>query len=114
MVCATALGLTEGLVSGRRRFTVLERVIQILMFLANRPEGASIREIARSVGMNPYVCGRYIDNMERWGLVTRERKGRAYIVRITDRGLRAVVVATQLLSYIPLDIGLKAIGKSEK
>ena len=82
---------------------MLERVIQILAYLANKPE-ASIREIARAVHMNPYVCARYIDNMEKWGLVQKRVKGRAHIVKISEKGLRAYIIASQLLSYIPIPL----------
>lgn len=87
---------------------MLERVIQLLMYLANKPEGVSIRGIARALGMNPYVCSRYIDMLVNWGLVSREVIGRKHIIKITEKGIKAVVIASQLLTFIPIDLAPKS------
>ena len=86
-----------------RRRDMLERIIQILYYVASHPD-ASINEIAKNLHMNNYVCGRYIDNMKAMGLVEIREQGKAKRIRLTKKGYQALMVAMQLLQYIPLEI----------
>ena len=83
---------------GRRK--MLERVLQILFYLADHPD-VSINSIAKSLHMNNYVCSRYIERMKNWGLVEVRQKGKAKLVRLTKKGYEALIAASRFLSYIP-------------
>jgi DNA-binding MarR family transcriptional regulator len=73
------------------------RHVAILMALDTAAAPVSQRWLAESLGLNRTVMGRLVDELERDGLVERERSAtdrRAYALRPTATGLEALARAT--------------------
>ncbi len=72
------------------------RHLAVLMALDTAAAPVSQRWLAESLGLNRTVMGRLIDELERDGLVERERNAadrRSYALRTTAKGLEAVALA---------------------
>jgi len=87
----------DGAVDGRRPWTLLSNHGHVLVCLARDPH-IRVRDIAATVGITERACYRIVGDLERAGMLRRERVGRnnRYVVDLTTsmrhpawRGVRA-------------------------
>jgi predicted nucleotidyltransferase len=78
---------------------------QILRTFFARPEVVRhVRELAREIGRSPTVVGEELDRLERTGILTSERIGRARRYRVDERS----PIATEIRSLVQKTIGIEA------
>ena len=83
------------------------RHLAVLMALDTAAAPVSQRWLAESLGLNRTVTGRLVDELERDGLIARERNAtdrRSYALRTTERGLVAVAHATPELDRVDAEL----------
>ena len=76
---------------------------QARVFQRLQPEGSRITELAVAAQITKQTAGFLVDGLERAGYVTRvpdPRDARAKLVRIAERGHRAVVVASRAVADV--------------
>lgn len=78
---------------------------QILRTFFARPEVVRhVRELAREIDRSPTIVGEELDRLERTGILTSERIGRARRYRVDDRS----PIADEIRSLVQKTIGVEA------
>lgn len=78
---------------------------QILRTFFARPEVARhVRELAREIGRSPTIVGEELDRLERTGILTSERIGRARRYRVDERS----PIASEIRGLVQKTIGIEA------
>jgi predicted nucleotidyltransferase len=78
---------------------------QILLTFFARPEVVRhVRELARELGRSPTIVGEELDRLERTGILTSERIGRARRYRVDERS----PIAAEVRSLVQKTIGVEA------
>lgn len=78
---------------------------QVLRTFFARPEVIRhVRELAREIGRSPTIVGEELDRLERTGILTSERIGRARRYRVDDRS----PIAAEIRSLVQKTIGIEA------
>ena len=73
----------------------------MLRALAEAGEGGlNMRELGARAGLSHGVLRAVLVSVAGWGLVAVERRGREARVRVTEAGLRALVLAEEALSAL--------------
>ena len=78
---------------------------EILRTFFGRPEVVRhVRELAREIGRSPAIVGEELDRLERTGILSSERIGRARRYRVDERS----PIASEVRSLVQKTIGIEA------
>lgn len=88
-----------------RRRDVLEKIVSILYYIyVNKHTCVGLRDISRDLHMSLSTVSKYVMLLKEKGLIEVEKKGKKYCLKLTPKGVDAVVVSQRLLGILGLRI----------
>ncbi len=105
------LGLNPRSPHSRNTLGALRRphAVTLVRALSERPEGATARELSRTLALHESACARRLAHLEDAGVLSSERRGRARLYRVRDgasalKALAAVEEAPPLVASAPAPV----------